>query len=584
MTSPASRTGLIPASKSLFKSTKPQTKIYHDEAPSFNLIPYKLCQSIELSIRPFGDLYNPYSTRCSVLCNHPAPRILRSIIKNAKHSKLQDVKSYSKQDQQKFETFHLDENGVIPEEFYQRYRETDSRPLSPSPTNISEKTRTSGTGSMVNRRCITPEWGKFEINKRKQLILDLRRSHSQDTIASKDITSEMSHFDDRSKLDDQKSAPQIKRPDSKTVEGKAKTDPTTCVESPSDDQENQEDDNDAVQPTTCINDRDDFEEQEEQRRGKKRKKLKQPPTTFHLNKDPETQISTLGPESVAASTRPSLIPTTELILPVATSSMGKRSVEYEALKESFLTTETFKVLSTGLDIDVLEDTFEKYLYRARKEAMKYLYLKQEKLENSDQPTSASRLPVFPPTIVETGKAVKWYEADQKIPRKLSKSGCRFEIPMNFEELNKMSAFEYLSKYAWVSRQRKSIYRRVFLKFKSAQQEDENGNEEERFIPTENFRKALFDVLGFYGTLDVVTKVEQFVEPGNYEGKLTFRAWCGVAAFSERLALYAHTGGNGGTDSCDELEKSDFDSFEERKIFLKMNKKLNFVLAIIRKVQ
>lgn len=62
--------------------------------------------------------------------------------------------------------------------FYYRYTETDSRPLTPAPTLASAHTRASGS-----RRCITPDpITTAEIREKTLLVLDLRRSHSQETL------------------------------------------------------------------------------------------------------------------------------------------------------------------------------------------------------------------------------------------------------------------------------------------------------------------------------------------------------------------------------------------------------------------
>lgn len=70
----------------------------------------------------------------------------------------------------------------IPEDLMRRYAETDSRPISPSPTVTSIRTKTSAGSYLNPRRCITPEFGNSEQHKRKKIILDLRRSHSQETL------------------------------------------------------------------------------------------------------------------------------------------------------------------------------------------------------------------------------------------------------------------------------------------------------------------------------------------------------------------------------------------------------------------
>lgn len=80
-------------------------------------------------------------------------------------------------------------------------------------------------------------------------------------------------------------------------------------------------------------------------------------TTFHLSQDPETQVAALGPDSLNPSTRPSLIPNAANLLP----SQEKRASEEVLLKGSFLTDEAFQALKTKLDIDLIENTFDRYV-------------------------------------------------------------------------------------------------------------------------------------------------------------------------------------------------------------------------------
>lgn len=62
--------------------------------------------------------------------------------------------------------------------YHFRYTETDSRPLTPAPTLASVYTRASGS-----RRCVTPDpTPTTEVREKTLLILDLRRSHSQETL------------------------------------------------------------------------------------------------------------------------------------------------------------------------------------------------------------------------------------------------------------------------------------------------------------------------------------------------------------------------------------------------------------------
>ena len=76
-----------------------------------------------------------------------------------------------------------------------------------------------------------------------------------------------------------------------------------------------------------------------------------------MSQDPETQVAALGPDSLNPSTRPSLIPNAASLMP----SNEKRESELVLLKGSFLTDEAFQALKTKLDIDLVENTFERYV-------------------------------------------------------------------------------------------------------------------------------------------------------------------------------------------------------------------------------
>lgn len=85
--------------------------------------------------------------------------------------------------------------------------------------------------------------------------------------------------------------------------------------------------------------------------------LKATATTFHLSRDPETQVATLGPDSLNPSTRPSLVPNSVSLLP----SQDMRANKEVLLKDSFLTDEVFQALKSRLDVDLIENTFDTYV-------------------------------------------------------------------------------------------------------------------------------------------------------------------------------------------------------------------------------
>ncbi len=129
-------------------------------------------------MRPFGGLFNPYSKGCSILCNHPGPNEVKDVVKQVKETWISEGKGYFHREdnngRNEIDVFDSDIQEHIPEEFFRRYTGSDSRPLTPTPTVASGRTRTSA-GSHINaRRCFTPDPVNSMAKERKQLILDLR--------------------------------------------------------------------------------------------------------------------------------------------------------------------------------------------------------------------------------------------------------------------------------------------------------------------------------------------------------------------------------------------------------------------------
>lgn len=160
----------------------------------------------------------------------------------------------------------------IPEDLFRRYTDTDSRPLTPTPTVTSIHTRTSAGSFLNNRRCITPELGNNDM-KRKKIILDLRRSHSQETLYWKpcsDLSSGGGFADSELKA---RSAGAIEEKKSKKQKSEEQQRPKSSLATATIQEETGEVGEDSKKAThTCINEQDFGEE--DIRRGKRRKKIK----------------------------------------------------------------------------------------------------------------------------------------------------------------------------------------------------------------------------------------------------------------------------------------------------------------------
>ncbi|BFF96409.1 uncharacterized protein DMAD_05075 [Drosophila madeirensis] len=569
--SSTTRTGLVPTPNRHVKFLKRRKNYHADESrmPKFEAF------SMPLSLRPFGGLFNPFAKGCSVLCNHPAPSGVKDVINQFKTALAIEGKNHQSRmdkprkvsNEKKFESHETDN---IPEDLFRRYAETDSRPMTPTPTVTSTHTRTSA-GSFY-RRCITPEWGKHENIKRKKIILDLRRSHSQETLywkPSSELTQSGLEEDKkpRSAGANASGNENMKHRRQQSNEQRPKSSIATANLAPGGDPMGRLD----GEIRTCIN---EHELSDDVRRGKKRKKLKpsQATTTFHLSEDPETQVAALGPDSLNPSTRPSLIPNSVNLL-----IKDKRESERGPilLEGSFLTDEAFQTLKTDLDVDLIENTFGRYLNRALREAIKYMPPKHKIVQKATDDNHSN-------------------ESTSKMPRKFSKSATRFDVPMDLSMINAMTPWDYLSKYVWVSQHRKQLYKRVFLKYLRRCEEPEiNRNVmgidklalteyryKERTLLWQSLPQALEDVLEFHGTEQNVCNTLNMLGYDHKENvDLDFRAWCGIVSFAERLALADESGSD---DSCDELEKADFNSMEQIVNLFNVPEKLVTIFSVIRK--
>ncbi|XP_026681231.1 uncharacterized protein LOC103511767 [Diaphorina citri] len=133
-----------------------------------------------VALKPFAGLYNPFPYGCSILCNHPADCEAKDVVRRAKESWIHESKASALPSDEYLAMSHDDCRGLamspeVPEELFRKYTDTDSRPLTPCVTVASAVTR----GSLGSRRCVTPD----PPAQKTLLVLDLRRSHSQETLA-----------------------------------------------------------------------------------------------------------------------------------------------------------------------------------------------------------------------------------------------------------------------------------------------------------------------------------------------------------------------------------------------------------------
>lgn len=374
-----SRTGLLMSPEKVRPSRWNTTKARSRARLEVGLA--QCVKSMPFSLRPFADLFNPYSRNCSILCNHPGPNEIKKVVKQ--------VKERSDLSPNQENCFHhtcsddascdlvnvVVSSGMDPSvknsDDYFHYAHSDSRPLTPTPTIVSNRTRTSQNSFNLfhRRRCHTPDpVNTCAIEQRTQLVLDLRRSHSQETIycnPSSDISIQADSVILTSKsigkagtvnLFTGAASPQLKNMRLCEQEARKKSAERKALlikEEP------------PLSASPCINDRPDVDDEAEgiRRRGKKKKKHKDGGNTFRVNQEPETQITTIGPDSPNASARPTgaMVGANKDPNMRSNDSTSDRARDSKYLRSNFITEDALKILRRGLNIDIVESAFEKFV-------------------------------------------------------------------------------------------------------------------------------------------------------------------------------------------------------------------------------
>lgn len=357
-----SRTGL---------SVSPRKAQLHERnaAPNPNLPQCTVATPVQYSLRPFASLYNPYARNCSILCNHPGPSGIKQVVRATKDHV--DGK-YAPSDDfvhicsntgscDLLSSHHAAEK--LPDECFRHYAGSDSRPLTPTPTVISNRTRVSASGSylMSSRRCHTPDPVTASASERKQLVLDLRRSHSQETLYCNPAPSEMS-FQAGDKARAGAAPPATEPPAPKNMrlceqEARRRSAEQLALQQ----FKEPEPVPGAVQ---CINDRDDVDDDADtlRRRGKKKRKGHEV-STFRVTQEPETQITTVEVcDSPGASARvPVNVAREKSVAAEPSRKLADASRDSYYLHSNFITEDALKILRRGLEVDIVECAFHKFV-------------------------------------------------------------------------------------------------------------------------------------------------------------------------------------------------------------------------------
>ncbi|XP_072949516.1 uncharacterized protein [Epargyreus clarus] len=560
-------------------------------------------------LRPYAGLYNPFSHACSVLCNHPADTEAKEFVKRAKDAWFQDG------DKEKNRTPH----DIVTEDMFRRYTETDSRPLTPAPTLASGKSRGS-------RRCLTPD----QPHQRTTIVLDLRRSHSQETLYYHGYTtSEMTIGHNTSATNERSTLPSLNLSEgahNRLIKGQCEQLPplasplvlskrTVLVKEPlsvrnnkktqlkalnigkvikgkgkGDIPSSQRSKGDKDDGTEALNNMDDGGEV--RRRGKRRRKarggsdrLTSAGLAAHTQQDPETQIAGIGTDSQNPSSRGSVAGAADddvVVLPVIKGGVARKT-------DSFLDDDILKYLHREVDEEAIETEFD----------TKRRYVLEEALRTRpERPYGAEMQSLLRELRVPAVSLASWLH----IPRVFSRTNAQFGLPIDSNALEAITPMMYAARFVTLKKSKQLLYLTVLRKFRprgyrmpikdipeglmlmmggilTAEQTKQfqstmewDGYEEEENIPDE-IKLTLLDT-GYRKE-----KLKEGGDKGESDADtLKYRTWCGLCAICERM--YGRFPPRD-KDPPDGMELSDFTMIETKLAVLKVHSGLVEILNTIR---
>ncbi|XP_047503293.1 uncharacterized protein LOC125048591 isoform X1 [Pieris napi] len=557
-------------------------------------------------LRPYAGLYNPFSNTCSVLCNHPADTTTKEFVKRAKdawvlegkgHHFQEDLSKFQDQDKEKNRTPH----DIVTEEMFRRYTETDSRPLTPAPTLASGKSRGS-------RRCLTPD----QPRQKTTIVLDLRRSHSQETLYYHGYTtSEVT-----AAATNERSLPSLNLSESahKLLKGQCEQLPPLAsplvlskraVREPAKKNQlkalnigktprNKKNDAPSSQRSKSEKDAENPDEMppmddgglEMRRRGKRRRKgrgsdrLTSAGLAAQTQQDPETQIAGIGTDSQNPSSRASIAPINDIdiILPVVKTGVTRKT-------DSFLDDDMLKYLHREVDEEAIETEFD----------VKRRYVLEEALRTRpERPYGEEMQSLLREMRVPAGSLGDWLH----IPRVFSRQNAQFQLPIDTNDLETLTPMQYAARFVTIKKSKQLLYLTVLRKFRP------NGYR----IPLKDIPEGLKLMMGGVLTHEQVSHFQTIMEWDHYEDeenfpdeiKLTlldtgyrrhsgggdgevdvntikYRTWCGLCAVCERM--YGRFPPKD-KDSPDGMELSDFSMVETKINTLKIHPGLAEILNTI----
>ncbi|XP_072380490.1 uncharacterized protein [Diabrotica undecimpunctata] len=577
-----SRTGLIPS---------PTKKIrrYQEETPIQMITIAKPAPYI---LKPYAGLYNPFPSNCSLLCNHPTDIEAKELLNDAKEYGAADNKNIFSEngnldvelniggEQLTPTNIYIPQVESVPEELFRRYTETDSRPQTPAPTLISGITRLT-----TSRRCITPDpLPSRQVKEKTQLVLDLRRSHSQENLSIygsspfyqdppliriQQVLSRSASLDDEKHVESQKLTALShkhsisKRPGSVRKVEKEKGDKSEHVSNP---QNDPSDNNDQEEE-----DSEEFIKRRGKRRRKKGRDASRGPPTFQASLDPETQVATIGPDSHNPSARHSLAPegASSQDVPCEEVKRSKTPVKFSTSLDikSFLSTEILKQLRRELNETIVDTELDNKMKVALGEALKTVVKGKPVCEEL---ACLQKELKIPPVNSEL-----WIS----LPRTFSRSSAIFELPMDSRTFNTLTAIDYVKDNIYITSPRKLLYNCIFEKYRM---ENDDETEHDRQLHCKQMRSCLDLIMGKPLKDQQFTYFKDLVG-WNEEDIFGFKICCGIFALCERIMApqICRQLPNRKEDPCHEIETADFNLLEKKLDGRTVNENFKTILYAIK---
>ncbi|KAJ8926518.1 hypothetical protein NQ314_021120 [Rhamnusium bicolor] len=519
-------------------------------------------------LKPFAGLYNPYPHGCSLLCNHPTDNDAKELLRKAKDNWANEGKNILLAEEieairaglKHVNTSNhlltptniiLPQVESVPEELFRRYTETDSRPLTPAPTLASAATRASGS-----RRCVTPDpLPTSQIKEKTLLILDLRRSHSQETLSYYGSSSiqeppliRIQHVPTRT------ASLEELNPDAENSTKKVMY--TSYFP--------------ATKKLKMI-----FKKMRKSLKWVQKVRMKkslledvvkngvkgdvipqEAPPAFQASMDPETQVATIGIDSYNTSTRPSLVPGSSQDLPEVTEKKKGILRPSKSLDiDSYLDTEILKQLRRELNEEIVDNELNYKRRMALEEALKTV--SKDKTDCEELVALQNELKISPIN------ANLWIS--------LQNSNAH-TVLLKFPA---MTPIDYVKENVSITSARKLLYNCIFNKFKMDADDD---HVYERKLSGKSLQACLNLIMGKPMTQKQAKYFKDLI--GWEESDIfDFKTCCGIFALCERLLApeFCPRIPDRKTDPCHEIETADFEVLSRKLHGQKLDEKFINIL-------